>query len=201
MEVWTIIGIIMLVSIITGTTMHNAFWGIVSFSCSVTVLLIVLAIFRAIFSSVKESITTSSRERSEKSKIQKQQIASLSIQQQRILAEQKKKRRKEALKDDLFATVVFISIMSPLLIGVVLALACGDFTVNHPGWTFLIAASPFFSGLVYLFAVGTKGQSPLQRLKSFGRFSWGITKMFLIVLAVMVGLGLIFAFLHYLNLF
>ena len=153
------------------------------------------------FSSVKESITTSSRERSEKSKIQKQQIASLSIQQQRILAEQKKKRRKEALKDDLFATVVFISIMSPLLIGVVLALACGDFTVNHPGWTFLIAASPFFSGLVYLFAVGTKGQSPLQRLKSFGRFSWGITKMFLIVLAVMVGLGLIFAFLHYLNLF
>lgn len=54
MEVWTIIGIIMLVSIITGATMHNAFWGIVSFSCSVTVLLIVLAIFRAIFHQLKK---------------------------------------------------------------------------------------------------------------------------------------------------
>ena len=193
--IWNIIGVIVLVAIILGTSLHNAFWGIVSFSVFVTIFFIAVSIIKAISLSVKDSLSSSSSAKNNNGVSQKHQDLQRNRYNHGLSIEQKKQYKKETIKDDAIGALVILALFSPLLIGALLAITCRDFTINHPGWTFLIAASPFFTGIMCIFFFGTKGQTMKQRAKSFWRMSWGLIKLFLIVLGVILCLGLIFALL------
>lgn len=171
--IWAIIGIIVLVSIIFGVSLHDAFWGIVVFAALLALFFIVLGIIFFISLKTIQKIKASNTPEGRKAK------------------ELKRQKRIIEAKNDAMGGLVFLWIVSPLLIAVLLATTSNSFTVEHPLLTFVLAASPFFAGIIGLFLFGTKGQSGKERLKSFGRFSWGILKLFLITLAVIVGLGLI----------
>lgn len=171
--IWAFIGLIVLISIITGVSLHDAFWGIVAFAGGVTVFFVALAIIYYTSSAVAKKIKAANTPEGRK-------IRAL-----------KRHQRIADAKNDATIGLMFLWAVSPLLIAVLLATTADSFTKDHPQ-VYLLAVAPFIAGLVSLFILGTKGQNGKQRLKSLGKFSWKIIKLFLITFAVIAGLGLIF---------
>lgn len=143
--IWAIIGIIVLVSIIFGVSLHDAFWGIVIFVTLLTLFFIVLGIVFSISLKTIERIKASNTPEGRKAK------------------ELKRQKRIIEAKNDAMSGLVFLWIVSPFLIAVLLATTSNSFTVDHPLLTFAIAATPFFAGIIGLFIFGTKVKSGKEK--------------------------------------
>ena len=143
--IWATIGIIVLVSIIFGVSLQEAFWGIVTFVALLTLFFIALGIIYSISLKTIQKVKASNTPAGQKAK------------------ELKRQKRIIEAKNDAMSGLVFLWIVSPLLIAVLLATTSNSFTVDHPLLTFAIAAAPFFAGIIGLFIFGTKVKSGKEK--------------------------------------
>lgn len=142
MLIWELIGLVVLVSIALGVSLQDAFWGVTTFSIGITLLFVLVLVLSAFGSSIQSSSRNMFTPKAKAARA---------------------KRRKEETKNGVFSGLVFLWLVSPLLIGVLLALLANDFTLQHPILTFLIATVPFVAGCIAVLSISPKATKKRTR--------------------------------------
>ena len=126
-----LLALVILVAIVLGISLQNAFWGIVLFSIGLTILYILFGLGKIGFLVIGEKYRQWSAPEAKKTRAVK---------------------RKQEVKDGLTGVVVFLLIVlwivSPVVVYILLKWLVGDSTFDYPLLVILLCAMPLVGGVL-----------------------------------------------------